>query len=135
NERTSLTLTSSTTSIPVGSGVQFTARLKIASDEDYPNLAGRALTERRVVLQRRALGATSWSNFTDLTSVADGTGRYVKTLTLTSTWDYRALFTAPSDEGLGGSSSSVSRISVTTNDEYDCRPAGALWYRPLYEIC
>ena len=133
--RTSLTLTSSTTSIPAGSGVQFTARLKIAGDEEYANLAGRALTERRVVLQRRALGATAWSNFADLTSVADGTGRYVKTLTLTSTYEYRALFASPSDEGLGGSSSSVSRISVTADDEYDCRPAGALRYRPLYEIC
>ena len=133
--RTNLTMTSSTTSTVAGTAVTFSARLKVASDEDYPNLAGRALTERRVVLQRRSPGTTSWSNFTDLTSVADGTGRYVKTLALTSTYEYRALFASPSDEGLGASSSAVSRISVTPDDEYDCRPAGALRYRPLYEIC
>lgn len=130
---TTVTLATATTSVPYGSSVAFTAKLKIASDEVYPNLAGWALTDRTVMLQRRLLGGTSWSNVTELSAVADGTGRYVKTITLTATYDYRALFAVPGDEGLDASTSSVARVTV--DDQSDCRPAGALRYGPQYEIC
>jgi hypothetical protein len=134
---TTVTLSTTTSSTPYGSSLAFTAKLKIASDEIYPNLAGRVLTDRTVVLQRRPIGGTTWSNVTELNAVADGTGRYVKTITLTATYDYRALFAAPSDEGLDASTSTATRVTVAADndDEYDCRPAGALRYGPQYEIC
>jgi hypothetical protein len=128
---TDLTLTPASTSVAYGSAVTFTAKLKTDGAEVYPNLAGKALTGRSVVLQRRASSASSWATVADMTTVTDDTGRYVKTLTLTATYDWRAVFSAPSDEGLKGTSSAVSRVSVG----YGCTPTGRTKSSPLYETC
>jgi hypothetical protein len=67
-----------------------------------------------------------------MTPVTDGTGRYVKTMTMTATYEWRALFSSPSDEGIRGSSSNVARLSVT----YGCTPGIAKPnYGPLVETC
>ncbi len=90
------------------------------------------LTGRSVVLQRRALGSTAWATIGEMSAVTDNTGRYVKTMTLTTTYDWRAVFSAPGDEGLDGAISSISRLSVT----YGCTPTGiGRGVDPLYETC
>jgi hypothetical protein len=129
---TELSLAPAATFVPYGSAVGFTARLKIAGAEIYPNLAGSALSGRSVLLQRRALGLTTWTTVAELPPVTDDSGRYVKTLTLTATYDWRAIFSGPSDEGLRGTISTVSRVNVS----YSCPPtAKGLGTSPLYEIC
>jgi hypothetical protein len=130
---TTLSLTPAATSVVYGGNLGFTAKLKIDPGEVYPMLAGWPLSGRTVVLQRRTPGTTSWTNVTNLTSVTDEPGKYVKTITLTATYEWRALFNSPSAEGLKGTSSSVTKVSVG----YGCTPngQGTSNFVPLYETC
>ena len=91
------------------------------------------LTGRTVLLQRRPVGASGWTTIGEMSPVTDDTGRYVKTMTLTSTYEWRALFSAPGDEGIRGSSSNVARLSVS----YGCTPSTVKpnYYEPLIETC
>ena len=129
---TDLTLTPGSGTVANGSNVTLTARLKISGEAIYPNLAGDPLSDRSVVLQRRAIGANGWTTVGDFSPVTDDTGRYVRTMTLTATYDWRAVFSVPTEEGLDGATSSVSRLTVTTIGcpANDGRGAG-----PLYETC
>ena len=129
---TDLTLSPASSSIAYGSSVALTAKLKIDPGEVYQNLAAEPLTGRTVILQRRQVGASSWTNIGEMSSVTDDTGRYVKTMTLTATYEWRALFSSPSDEGIRGSTSNVARLSVT----YGCTPStGKPNYGPNVETC
>jgi len=111
---TDLTLSPGSGSVTAGVPTTLSARLKISPDAIYPNLAGETLADRSVVLQRRSVGGSTWTTVGEMASVTDGTGKYVKTLTLASTYDWRAVFSSPSDEGLAGSNSNVSRLSPTS---------------------
>ncbi|MEX2548046.1 MAG: hypothetical protein WD830_09700 [Chloroflexota bacterium] len=128
---TELSLTPGTSSIAYGTSVTLTAKLKIDADASYPNLAGDLLSGRDVSLQRRATGSTAWTTIGDMSAVAGDPGRYVKTMTLTSTYDWRAVFSAPNDEGLRNATSAVSRLSVT----YGCTPTAVRRNVSLYETC
>lgn len=129
---TELSISASASSVASGSNVSLTARLKVADGAIYPNLVGQPASGRTVKLQRRAPGGSSWTTVADMTPLADDTGRYVRTLTMSSTYDWRALFPAP-DEGLSGSSSSALRVSTYA----PCQPLGSSGLRtsPLYVIC
>ena len=129
---TEMSLSPNTSGVAYGTAVTLTAKLKIDGNASYASLAGEPLAGRSVVLQRRALGSSTWATIGDMSAVTDDPGRYVKTLTLTTTYDWRAVFSAPGDEGLDGAISSVSRLSVT----YGCTPniAGS-GMGPQYETC
>jgi len=129
---TDLTLTPGTGNVASGRSVTLTARLKIGSGSIYPGLASEPLSGRSVVLQRRAVGATAWTTVGELVAVTDETGRYVKTMTLTATYDWRAVFSAPNDEGLEAATSSISRLSVST---IGCPTNEGRGAGPLYETC
>lgn len=129
---TDLTFSPGSGNIAYGSNVTLTAKLKIGADAAYANLAGEPLSGRSVVLQRRAVGGSAWTTIGEMTPVTDDTGRYVKTMTLTATYDWRASFGAPADEGLDGVNSNVSRLSVT----FGCTPSlSGHGSSPLYETC
>jgi hypothetical protein len=129
---TDLSLTPGSGSIAYGTAVTLTAKLKIAADAIYPLLASEPLSGRSILLQRRTPGLTTWTNVGELAAVTDDTGRYVKTLTLTATYEWRAVFYAPGDEGLDGATSNVSKLTVG----YTCTPAsGIIKNRPGYETC
>jgi hypothetical protein len=113
---TELSLATSSATSGYGRPVTLTARLTIADDAVYPSLAGDPLAGRRVSLQRRVPGSTAWGTIVQMES--DAFGRYTSSITVMATYEYRAVFTAPSDEGVGGSSSSPVRVSLT----YDCAP-------------
>jgi hypothetical protein len=110
---TDLTLSPGSSSVGYASAVTLTARLKIGADAIYPNLASEPLSERSVVLQKRPIGG-SWANVGEMSAVTDSTGRYVKTITVTATFEWRAVFSAPNDEGLDGTNSGVSRLTVSS---------------------
>jgi len=59
----------------------------------------------------RELGGSSWANVGSMT-VLDDNGRYTKSLTLSDTYDYRASFAAPNNEGLEDATSPVVRVTV-----------------------
>jgi hypothetical protein len=108
---TQLSLSASASSAGYNSTITLTARLKVADDAIYPTLASDPLSARKVTLQQRAVGGASWTTVGAM-SLLDYNGRYVKTITVTDTYDYRAVFATPGNEGLEGSTSLVVRVTV-----------------------
>jgi hypothetical protein len=108
---TVLTLTPSTTTIASGGVLTLTAVLRVAVDAQYDDLSGNLVSGRTVTLQRRVAGTSSW---TAIGSIPPGTasGTYVTTQTPTAAMEYRAVFATPSVEGLGGTTSSIVRVSI-----------------------
>lgn len=108
---TASTLAASSTSVAYKAGVTLTATLAVAADVSYKRLRGWALSGRTVTLQRRAPGTTSWATVATMpASTADGSYRLV--VYPTATYDWRALFSTPTAEGLTGSATTAVRITV-----------------------
>ena len=108
------TLTASPTSAYSGTTVAFSATLKISVDATNNRaLSGDPLSDRTLLLQRRAVGATTWSTVTTLTPSASTEGLYNGLWSPTATYDWRVLFAAPADEGIGGTASGSVRVTVT----------------------
>jgi hypothetical protein len=107
--------TTATLSAPLSVGyrskVTLTATLAIASDVGYARLRGLPLSDRVVVLQYRSINGGSWITLGPLAPTAID-GEYATSVTLTNTYDWRARFAAPADEGLLADSSSVLRVTV-----------------------
>jgi hypothetical protein len=110
---TDLALSTSASSVGYNAAVTFTARLKVADDAAYASLASDPIAGRSVVLQRRLPGSSTWSSVLEIPALANDAGRYVKTLSLTATYEWRATFASPPGEGLDGSSSAIVKITVT----------------------
>jgi hypothetical protein len=110
--RSELSLNPASSNYTSGTSVTLTARLKIDPDEAYANLAGQPLSGRSVVLQKRLPGDSGWNTVGEMSAVTDDTGRYVKTITVNTTFDWRAIFTAPTDEGLRSTNSPITRLSA-----------------------
>ena len=79
---TDLSLSASTSSTYTGAQVVVDRQAEDRRRAIWPLLASEPLSARTVTLQRRALGASSWSNVATM-SVLDDNGRYTKTLTVT----------------------------------------------------
>ena len=108
---TATTLATPASSVAHGTSVALSATLSISTAAGQGSLAGDPLSNRIVWLQRRAPGATSWTNLVQL-DPQSGAGGYSKSLVVTATYDYRARFVSPSYEGLENSSSAVVRVKV-----------------------
>jgi hypothetical protein len=109
----SLTLSSSPTSLYAGDTAHFTATLKISVGMAAGAMSGDALSDRIVSLQRRAVGSTTWTTVAAMPASANSEGVYVLSWSPTVTYDWRATFTAPSTDGLSGSTSAIVRVSVS----------------------
>lgn len=120
---TNLSLTASASSTYVGGSITLTATLKIADDVIWPRLASQPLAARRVIVQGRVIGATSWSSLGSM-AVLDENGLYATTLTVPDSSDYRVVFNSPSGEGLEGATSLVVRVTVATGGG-DCANTGS----------
>lgn len=110
---TTSTLSASSTSVTSGTSVTFTATLHVSGAAQYAKLQGEPLDGRTVLLQRRLPGATSWTTHTQMGGTAVE-GRYRSTISLTTTYEWRARFAKPSDEGLDASSSAVVKVTVSS---------------------
>lgn len=109
-----LTLASSRSSpVASGSSLTMTADLSIDLSAGQGSLAGDPLAGRTVWLQRRAVGANGWNDYLLLTSQSTTSGRYARSFSVTATYDYRARFAAPANEGVGGSTSAIVRIAIS----------------------
>jgi hypothetical protein len=91
--------------------VTLTATLKIGSSSAYGQLSGNALSGRVVVLQRRAPWVATWSTLATMAAGASA-GTYVTSTTPSATYEYRAVYTAPSTEGLRSDSTGVVTVEV-----------------------
>jgi hypothetical protein len=107
---TGLTLEVAAPVVGIGMNLTVTATLKIAGNAAYERLKGDLLSGRIVTLQRRAIGATTWTSVATMTS--EGSGTYTSAQKPVVSSEYRAVFKTPTDEGLEGSSSAVLSVRV-----------------------
>jgi hypothetical protein len=108
---TALSAVASATTIDAGSSVRITGTFKVAVASAAKSLSGDPLSGRTIALQRRLPGATSWSTFGNLAGNSTA-GSYGLTLTPSTTYDYRLVFTAPTSEGLQSVTSATVRVAV-----------------------
>jgi len=129
---TQLSLSASASSVGYNGSLTLTAKLKVDPNTPWSNIASEPLDGRKVTLQRRSPSASSWSNFGSMSAYSDGTGRYALSTTVTSTYDWRAVFSSPSGGGLEGSASPVVRVTVS----YSCSSTTYLGLlEPTYQTC
>jgi hypothetical protein len=110
---TTTTLGASATSIRVGGWVRFTATLQVANLSVNRALAGDAIGSRAVLLQRRTPSTGTWSTIATMTPSSTLPGTYLTTVYPTATYEWRATFLTPTNEGLTGSASSVIKVTVS----------------------
>lgn len=103
----------SSTSIWTGDSVRFSAVLRITSSSVAMAMASDPISDRSVLLQRRAVGATSWTTVGTMTPHPTVDGSYSLTWSPTATYDWRTVFATPANEGLLGSSSAAIRVTVS----------------------
>jgi hypothetical protein len=108
---TIVTLGANDTSVAYGASVDFGSLLRVATNTAYERLSANPLAGRTVRLQRRAIGSTTWSNFSTLPA-STPSGTYRATLRLFATADFRTVFSAPTSEGLRGDTSATLRVTV-----------------------
>jgi hypothetical protein len=124
---TGLTLQPSTTSTTYGRSVTLTATLKVIDRDAYGRLGGNWLSQRSVRLQRRTAGSTTWSSLTTMAPTG-AAGTYAATTTIATTFEYRAVYSTPSAEGLNGDTSPTVRVTMSGCGTSACpqsQPAGA----------
>jgi hypothetical protein len=109
-----LTTSASTTYLVPGNSVRFTANLKLASSAAAEAMSGDPLSDRTIVLQRRAVGGATWSTVGTMASSTTAEGAYGLTIYPAATYDYRVTFSSPSNEGVSGSTSGIVRVTVAS---------------------
>jgi hypothetical protein len=108
---TTLSLSASPWTIEKGRSVKLVATLKVADKAAYGRLGGNPLNGRSVKLKYRRAGSddpwkTAWMRS------AYRQGRYDVTLAPAATWEYKAVFNRPADEGLRYSRSGIKKVKV-----------------------
>lgn len=108
---TRLTLSASETSVAPGTAVKLSAQLRVDSRPAYRQLSGNPLNGRSVKLKYRRAGSddawqTAWMRSTY------SSGRYELSISPSARWEFKAVFPAPSDEGLRYSRSDTVNVKV-----------------------
>lgn len=108
---TALSLRASDNPIPSRGNLVLTATLDIPSGVGGGRLEDNRLSGRTVSIQRRPPGSSSWTSLgaMDTGSIA---GTYTYQSNPSITYEWRAVFSAPSDEGLAGSRSDAVTVVV-----------------------
>ena len=99
-------------SIWVGDTIRFTATLRTSSTASGA-LANDPVSGRSVVLQRRLVGATTWTSIGTM-GVGTTEGTYVLSISPTATYEWRAYFTPVTADGALASSSSALKVTVSS---------------------
>ena len=108
---TTLGLTSTASHVAAGGSITLSASLKVADVASYVRLALNPLSARVVTLQRRPRGTTAWTTVGTMTA-ATTSGTYTRAIQLTAATDFRAIFGAPTDEGLRAATSPTVTVAV-----------------------
>lgn len=108
---TRLTLSASRPAVSRGGSVKLTAQLRVDSRAAYGKLTKNYLNARSVKLKYRPAGTgeawrTAWMKPTY------AYGRYQLTIAPSATWEFKAVFPRPSDEGLRYSRSAIVKVKV-----------------------
>lgn len=110
---TALSLAVTDTSIRTGDTVTFTATLRVADLAGYERLRANLLSQRKVVLQRRSPGTSSWTTVATMPASTVYSGTYRLSVTPSATYEWRGYFLKPADEGLRTSSSAPITVTVS----------------------
>ncbi len=109
---TTVTLSTGASSVARGASVKLTAVLRVDSRSAYRQLSGNWLNGRSLKLKyRRAGSADAWK--TAWMRPTYQQGRYVLTIAPVASWEFKAVFPKPDDEGLRYSRSVVKKVKVT----------------------
>lgn len=108
---TTMTLAADDPSAAYRQTVALTAVLRVATNPAYGRLSDNPVSQRTVTLQGRTVGATSWYTVGTMTPTTP-TGSYVLSRQMVGSTDFRAVFAAPTTEGLRGVTSPVVRVTV-----------------------
>jgi hypothetical protein len=108
---TALGFSTSSTSVAYGASVQFTATLRIATTSLARAMSGDPLSYRNVVLQRRTPGTATWTSLAAMTQTGVA-GTYTANVSQSVSYDWRAAFASPPNEGLAATFSSSVRVAV-----------------------
>jgi hypothetical protein len=105
-----LALSASRGAVDAGQSVSLRAKLSIADRSAYGKLANNPLNQRSVKLKFRRVASgddwtTAWMRFQQ-------SGSYDLQITPTDTWEFKATFPAPGDEGLRFSRSELVEVRV-----------------------
>jgi len=106
-------LAPSAISVWIGETIRFNDVLKITTSSAAGAMAGDPLSDRTVTLQRRAVGATTWTSVGAMPPNLSTEGMYTLTWSPTTTYDWRSIFSAPSGDGILSSTSAVVRVTVS----------------------
>jgi hypothetical protein len=119
------TLSASPTSVYVGTSVAFSGTLKIRLDATNNRaMSGDPVSDRSILLQRRAIGSTTWTTVSTMTAHSYTEGLYTATWSPTTTYDWRVLFATPTNEGLIGTTSPIIRVTVSGCTGSGCPSSG-----------
>lgn len=122
---TTVSLSPSPTTVYMGDTVTFNATLRVTTDTTANRaMSGDPLSARPVLLQRRAVGSTTWMTVATMSPSSSTDGYYSAVWSPTATSDWRALFPTPAGEGLVGSTSAIFRVAVTGCSTSGCPTSG-----------
>ena len=110
---TALSLAVTDTSIRLGDTVTFTATVKVADLAGYERLRANLVSQRKVVLERRTPGSSSWTTVGTMPASTVLSGAYQLSVTPSATYEWRGYFLKPADEGLRASSSAPFTVTVS----------------------
>ena len=108
---TIVVLEAAPTSVLRGQQARLTATLRIVDDPAYGRLRNNVLSKRIVSLERRDSGTSTWYPAGTMTSGNPGT--YTLDETVSVTTQFRAVFRAPSDEGIRGDVAPYVTVTVS----------------------
>jgi len=104
------TLSSSATSVRVGTSATFTASVRTMPNAGYGLLSDNPLHGRTVVLQRASLGGSSWIDVAAMTPAA-AAGVYTRSITINAAYQWRVSF-RPVGEGVRPSTSGAATVRI-----------------------
>jgi hypothetical protein len=108
---TTLTLTAAKSAVDAGETVRLTAELRVEDKDAYGLLAGDPLNGRSVSIKyRRAASDDEWTTAWMRSLYASG--RYELAIAPQASWEFKAIFPSPGDEGLRFSHSGVVIVKV-----------------------
>ena len=110
---TRVSLSASAAQVVAGGRLVLSATLRVRPDwAEYGEVSGMRLNGRAVELKRRPAGSTgAWT--TSWMRWAESPGLYTITLYPRASYEYRAVFGAPDNEGLNGDTSDGLTVRVT----------------------
>jgi hypothetical protein len=107
---TGATLSPSATTVRAGTSVTFTASVRTVNNAAFGRLADNPLHNRTVVLQRAAIGSSSWIDVTTM-SPASAAGVYTRAVAINASYQWRVSF-RPAGEGVLPSASAALIVRI-----------------------